>query len=121
MKRFILGQARDQISWYRQSIDALDFVGCVACRRALLFVVVRFIARSPLLLIPQIPVKILLQTITDPAVNTEDSGPPTSPIHPTPPLAMIVSSPIRDIQVIIDFILIATAPIARNTSVYIPA
>ena len=35
MKRFILGQARDQISWYRQSIDALDFVGCVACRRAL--------------------------------------------------------------------------------------
>ena len=35
VKRFLLGQARDQVSWYRQSIDALDFVGCVACRRAL--------------------------------------------------------------------------------------
>ena len=35
VKRFILGQAREQVSWYRQSIDALDFVGCVACRRAL--------------------------------------------------------------------------------------
>ena len=34
-KRFLLGQAREQISWYRQSIKALDFVGCVACRRAL--------------------------------------------------------------------------------------
>ena len=30
-----LGQAREQITWYQQSIDALDFVGCVACRRAL--------------------------------------------------------------------------------------
>ena len=35
VKRFLLGQAREQISWYRQSIDVLDFVGCVACRRAL--------------------------------------------------------------------------------------
>ena len=34
-KRFLLGQAREQVSWYRQSIDALDFVGCVACRRVL--------------------------------------------------------------------------------------
>ncbi len=34
-KRFLLGQARDQVTWYRQSIDALDFVGTVACRRAL--------------------------------------------------------------------------------------
>ena len=34
-KRFLLGQAREQVSWYRQSIEALDFVGCVACRRAL--------------------------------------------------------------------------------------
>ena len=30
-----MGQAREQVSWYRQSIDALDFVGCVACRRAM--------------------------------------------------------------------------------------
>ena len=29
-KRFLLGQAREQVSWYR----ALDFVGAVACRRA---------------------------------------------------------------------------------------
>ena len=35
VKRFLLGQAREQITWYRQAIDALDFVGCVACRRAL--------------------------------------------------------------------------------------
>ena len=35
VKRFLLGQAREQVAWYRQSIDALDFVGCVACRRAL--------------------------------------------------------------------------------------
>ena len=34
-KRFQLSQAREQVSWYRQSIDALDFVGAVACRRAL--------------------------------------------------------------------------------------
>ena len=34
-KRFLLGQAREQIAWYRQSIDAIDFVGSVACRRAL--------------------------------------------------------------------------------------
>ena len=34
-KRFLLGQAREQISWYRQSIEALDYVGCIACRRAL--------------------------------------------------------------------------------------
>ena len=34
-KRFLLGQARAQVSWYQQSIEALDFVGCVACRRAL--------------------------------------------------------------------------------------
>ena len=30
-----LGQAREQVTWYRQSIDALDYVGCVTCRRAL--------------------------------------------------------------------------------------
>ena len=35
VKRFLLGQAREQIIWYRQAIDALDYVGCVACRRAL--------------------------------------------------------------------------------------
>ena len=35
VKRFLLSQAREQVSWYRQSIEALDFVGCVACRRAL--------------------------------------------------------------------------------------
>ena len=35
VKRFLLEQACEQMSWYRQSIDALDFVGCVACRRAL--------------------------------------------------------------------------------------
>ena len=35
VKRFLLSQAREQITWYRQSIDALDFVGAVACRRAL--------------------------------------------------------------------------------------
>ena len=35
VKRFLLGQASEQVSWYRQSINALDFVGCVACRRAL--------------------------------------------------------------------------------------
>ena len=35
VKRSLLGQAREQITWYRQSIDALDFVGAVACRRAL--------------------------------------------------------------------------------------
>ena len=34
-KRFLLGQAREQVTWYRQSIEALDFVGVVACRRAL--------------------------------------------------------------------------------------
>ena len=31
----LLGQAREQVTWYRQAIDALDFVGCVAYRRAL--------------------------------------------------------------------------------------
>ena len=35
VKRFLLGQAHEQMSWYRQSIEALDFVGCVACRRSL--------------------------------------------------------------------------------------
>ena len=35
VKRLLLGQAREQITWYQQSIDALDFVGAVACRRAL--------------------------------------------------------------------------------------
>ena len=35
VKRFLLGQAREQVTWYRQSINALDYVGCVACRRAL--------------------------------------------------------------------------------------
>ena len=35
VKRFLLGQAREQVSWYRQSIEALDFVGAVACRSAL--------------------------------------------------------------------------------------
>ena len=34
-KRFLLGQAREQVSWYRQSIEALDFVGCVVCCRVL--------------------------------------------------------------------------------------
>ena len=34
-KRFLLGQAREQVTWYRQSIDGLDFVGAAACRRAL--------------------------------------------------------------------------------------
>ena len=34
-KRFLLAQAREQISWYGQSIDAIDLIGCVACRRAL--------------------------------------------------------------------------------------
>ena len=34
-KRFLLGQAHEQVTWYRQSIDGLDFVGAVACRRAL--------------------------------------------------------------------------------------
>lgn len=34
-KLSLLGQAREQVSWYRQSIEALDFVGCVACRRSL--------------------------------------------------------------------------------------
>ena len=35
VKRFLLGQAREQVTWYRQAIDALDYVGCVACRRSL--------------------------------------------------------------------------------------
>ena len=35
VKRFLLHQTSEQVAWYRQSIDALDFVGCVACRRAL--------------------------------------------------------------------------------------
>ena len=35
IKRFLLGQAREQVAWYRQSIDALDYVGCITCRRAL--------------------------------------------------------------------------------------
>ena len=35
VKRFLLGQAREQVSRYRQSIEALDYVGCIACRRAL--------------------------------------------------------------------------------------
>ena len=35
VKRFLLSQAREQVSWYRQSIEALDYVGCIACRRAL--------------------------------------------------------------------------------------
>ena len=34
-KRFLLAQAREQVTWYKQSIKALDFVGAVACRRAL--------------------------------------------------------------------------------------
>ena len=34
-KRFLLGQACEQVTWYRQSINAIDFVGAVACRRAL--------------------------------------------------------------------------------------
>ena len=32
VKRFLLGQAREQVTWYRQSIEGLDFVGSVACR-----------------------------------------------------------------------------------------
>ena len=35
VKRSLLGQTREQVTWYRQSIDALDYVGCVTCRRAL--------------------------------------------------------------------------------------
>ena len=35
VKRFLLSQAREQVSWYRESINALDYVGCVTCRRAL--------------------------------------------------------------------------------------
>ena len=35
VKRFLLGQAREPVSWYRQSIEALDYVGCIVCRRAL--------------------------------------------------------------------------------------
>ena len=35
VKRFLLSQAREQVSWYRQSIEALDYVGCITCRRAL--------------------------------------------------------------------------------------
>ena len=35
VKRFLLGQAREQVSWYRQCIEALDYVGCIACRRSL--------------------------------------------------------------------------------------
>ena len=35
VKRFLLHQAREQVSWYRQSIDALDYVGCIACRCSL--------------------------------------------------------------------------------------
>ena len=34
-KRFLLRQTRERVVWYRQSIDALDFVGSVACCRAL--------------------------------------------------------------------------------------
>ena len=34
-KRSLLGQVREQVTWYRQSIDALDYVGSVAYRRAL--------------------------------------------------------------------------------------
>ena len=34
-KRFLLGQAHEQVSWYRQTIEALDYVGSVACRRSL--------------------------------------------------------------------------------------
>ena len=34
-KRSLLGQAREQVTWYRQSIDTLDYVGSVAYRRAL--------------------------------------------------------------------------------------
>ena len=31
-KRFLLGQAREQVTWYRQSIDALDFVRTLSAR-----------------------------------------------------------------------------------------
>ena len=34
-KRFLLGQAREQVSWYRQAINAIDYVGAVVYRRAL--------------------------------------------------------------------------------------
>lgn len=34
-KRFLLAQARELVGWYRQAIEALDFVGVVVCRRAL--------------------------------------------------------------------------------------
>ena len=29
-KRFLLGQAHEQVTWYRQTIDAIDYVGAVA-------------------------------------------------------------------------------------------
>ena len=29
VKRFLLSQACEQVAWYRQSIEALDFVACV--------------------------------------------------------------------------------------------
>ena len=32
-KRFLLGQSREQVTWYRQLIEALDFVGAFACRQ----------------------------------------------------------------------------------------
>ena len=35
VKHFLLHQAHEQVACYRQAIDALDLVGCVACRRAL--------------------------------------------------------------------------------------
>lgn len=31
VKRFLLEQAREQVSWYRQSIEALDYMGCITC------------------------------------------------------------------------------------------
>ena len=34
-KRFLLSQAREQVSWHRLSIEALDFVESVTCRRVL--------------------------------------------------------------------------------------
>ena len=35
VKRFLLHQSHEQVACYRQSINALDHVGCVTCRRAL--------------------------------------------------------------------------------------
>lgn len=35
IKRCLLSQTREQVTWYRQSIGVLDFVGAIVCRRSL--------------------------------------------------------------------------------------